>query len=444
MIDDLETMLVDDNDLQVVNELDILSKAQEQFLESGQVEHIDTTRLIVLQIEDAIQQSDMRANEQRQATELISEYDDKFNQLVRLEQNIAVNQTIFQEETEEISNHIQNIEQQSELSLHETRRALNATTDRVSWLLLVSGLITLVLAGLVATIVINRVLGPLTQLTIAANTVSAGNYSQKVEISIQDEFATVADAFNTMADEIYILINALEHRVEERTKALTASSEVSRRISTILDIEKLVGEVVTLIKDAFGFYHVHIYLLDHTKQVLRMVGGTGEAGQAMLIGGHSIPKGKGLVGTAAETGEILNVPDVKMNPDWLANPLLPDTRAEVALPVKVGTEVLGVLDVQHDIPNGVSQEMVDLLENIGNQLGVALQNAEVYEEAKGQTEREALIHVISQKIQSASTIDDVLQVAARELGLALGAENTRVQINSPRILSGEQRNGSGS
>jgi putative methionine-R-sulfoxide reductase with GAF domain len=242
----------------------------------------------------------------------------------------------------------------------------------------------------------------------------------QLEITSRDAIGEIQAAFNGMSQAI-----------ARRARALQTSAQVSRQLSTILDEKLLVREVVEQLKAAFNYYHAHIYLFDAAHENLVMKGGTGEAGQALLAKGHHLPRGKGLVGRAAETNAPVLVPDTAQDPGWLPNPLLPETKSEVAVPIAVGNQVQGVLDVQHNVRNGLQEADAILIQTIANQVAIALQNAQAYGRADENARREQFLGTAAQEIQSAATVDEVLQLAVRKLGQALSTRRACVEITSP-------------
>jgi GAF domain-containing protein len=145
------------------------------------------------------------------------------------------------------------------------------------------------------------------------------------------------------------------------------------------------------------------------------------------------------VGRAAETNRVVLVSDTSASAEWLPNPLLPETQSEVAVPISLGNEVLGVLDVQHNITGGLTEEDAELLQSIANQVAVGVQNARSYTEAQNRAEREALIASIGQKIQSATSVETVLQIAAQEVGRAVGSKQTRIFLKDYGLATSSKK-----
>jgi putative methionine-R-sulfoxide reductase with GAF domain len=223
---------------------------------------------------------------------------------------------------------------------------------------------------------------------------------------------------------------SLEQRVAERTRVIEAGVEVSRAVSGILDSAVLVQEVVERIRSAFDYYHTQIYLLDEAGEKLLLAGGTGDTGRTMLAAGYFVLPGQGIVGQAAVLTESILVPDVMADERWQPNPLLPETKGETAVPIAIGDEVLGVLDVQVAQVNGLSADDVSFLQAITGQVAVAIRNARLYEATERRVYYETHVNMIGQQIQQAATLEEVLQVAAQELEQVLGAQRVTVQLGS--------------
>jgi len=171
--------------------------------------------------------------------------------------------------------------------------------------------IIVVLFTIITAVTTDRRLLAINTLTNTVTAIAEGDLTRVAPVERKDEIGTLAVAFNSMTQQLRETLESQEQRIAERTRALETSTEVGRRLSTILDQRELVREVVNQIRTAFNYYHSQIYLFDKKKENLTMVGGTGKAGQIMLERGHSIPIGRGLVGRAANSNLPVLVPDVE-------------------------------------------------------------------------------------------------------------------------------------
>jgi HAMP domain-containing protein len=276
-----------------------------------------------------------------------------------------------------------------------------------------------VLVTLIALVIARNLSNPIIQLRNIANQIAGGDLQIQVPVVSRDEIGQLAMAFNTMTAQL-----------TRRASELATVAEVGTAASTILDVNTLLQNVVELSKQRFDLYHSHIYLLDETGENLVLVSGAGEPGRQMVAKGHSIPlnREQSLVARAARGRKGVTVNDVTQAPDFLPNSLLPNTRSELAVPLIVGDKVLGVFDVQSDQAGRFSESDVDIQSTLAAQIAIALQNARAFTQAQRQAERETTLNLISQKIQNTTTVEDALQVAARELGRALGAPLTVAQL----------------
>jgi GAF domain-containing protein/HAMP domain-containing protein len=244
--------------------------------------------------------------------------------------------------------------------------------------------IFLVIAGVLGFLAVRQIVRPVEIMATAAQIISAGDLSQRVEVTSRDELGILATAFNAMTEELREIINTLEERVTGRTRQLETMVEVSRQLTGILDLRDLLRQVVTLTKETFDYYHVHIYLLEEKGQTLIMTEGYGEAGVQMKRQGHNIPLNvsQSLVARAAREKRIITVQNTREDPTWLPNPLLPNTHSEMAVPVVVEQAVMGVLDVQSESVGGLTQEDETLLQALANQVAVAVRNARAFRQTQ--------------------------------------------------------------
>jgi PAS domain S-box-containing protein len=175
----------------------------------------------------------------------------------------------------------------------------------------------------------------------------------------------------------------IHESLERRGRQVQTSTEVAQEIAAAPALDELYRRVVTLIKDRFGYYHTQLFLLEPSGERLMTVAGYGQVGEVLLEQGHSIPMGKGVVGRAGSEKRPVLTPDVSQDPEWLYHPLLPDTKGELAVPILLRDEVLGVLDVQSDQAGALAEEDQLLLEGLCGQIATAVDSTRLRQEMEG-------------------------------------------------------------
>jgi len=187
---------------------------------------------------------------------------------------------------------------------------------------------------------------------------------------------SVTQQLSTALERIQLL-----RQTQERAQRLETVAQVSAATATILNVDHLLQTVTDLTKARFGLYHAHVYLVDADSKWLILAAGAGEAGNSMKEHGHkiSLANPHSLVARAARTREGVLVNDVTQTPDFLPNPLLPNTRSEIAVPMTVGDTLIGILDVQADTANHFTAEDMQINSALADQISVAVQNAQLYQ-----------------------------------------------------------------
>ncbi len=185
-----------------------------------------------------------------------------------------------------------------------------------------------------------------------------------------------------LADQTLEIVKTVEAQLQDRTKKFEVVIEISQRLSAILDLSALMAEVVTVTKEAFNYYHAHFYMLDEQGENMAVVEGYGQAGAELKRRGHKIPLSarQSLVARAVRERRVIRVGNVRNDPTWMPNPVLPETRCEMAVPVMLGDEVVGVLDVQSEIEDGLTLEDEMTLQALANQVAITVHTTRLFKQ----------------------------------------------------------------
>lgn len=254
---------------------------------------------------------------------------------------------------------------------------------------LITGLVILFASFLVS----RNITDPLVNLATVAEDITSGDLSARASYEIDDEVGVLAKSFNRMTSQLQDTLGGLERRVAERTsdaemarllserraQDLLSISEISRIISTEQKQETLLSLITRLVSERFDFYHVGIFLIDDTSTFAVLQAANSEGGQRMLARGHRLEVGQtGIVGDVAKLGKPRIALDVGSDAVYFNNPDLPETRSEMALPLSVRGQVIGVLDVQSTKPGAFTDSDANTLSILADQVATAIQNARLF------------------------------------------------------------------
>jgi signal transduction histidine kinase len=273
-----------------------------------------------------------------------------------------------------------------------------ASSEELAVVLIGATLAVVLLTAFIAALVTRRITLPIVQLTATAVQIAAGDLDQKVPATRRDEIGILARAFNVMTTKLRVLYADLEQKVEERTQQLqqanaeiryramqlAISAEVGRVVTSILDQDILLSQVVELIRDCFQAYFVGIYFVDVDSQWAVFQEGSGGLGEKLKATGHRVELDQDLLLSQAIHSlepQVCTGPSLDAYTD---RRLFPHTRAELAVPLKIGGRTIGVLDVHSTHQDAFAEDEMMVLETLSGQVVVAIENARLYE-----TERQA-------------------------------------------------------
>jgi len=185
---------------------------------------------------------------------------------------------------------------------------------------------------------------------------------------------------------------------QQSLKEINALYRTSQGLASSLNTDELIEDVVNLLHQNFGYYHTQIYLMDPSSDDLVLKSGSGETGSRITEKEHRLPRGTGIVGHVVETAMPFvtnNVNDVMF---FSRDPFLPDTQSELTVPIKVNEQVVGVLDIQDTPPRRLTDNDLQLMIAVADQVSAALQKATLYSNLQTALQQEKTVR--SQLVQS--------------------------------------------
>lgn len=255
--------------------------------------------------------------------------------------------------------------------------------------------------------------------------------------------------------------HSLTQRLAANLRDIEATQEVGRFVSTQRDQQALMNEVVNLIINVFGnIYHAQIFLNDELNEYAVLRASTGEAGRRLLERGHRLPVGgTSVVGRTTGEGVVTAVLDTEASDVHRKNELLPNTRAELAIPLRLGTAVIGAVDVQSFTANSFTNDQITTLQAMSDQIAIAIENARLYQESvraldeiakrnredTDKTWREHLFNVRTQELvawagtptrtETDSLREQAIKTGVTQIGRMTG--NRTIPVAVPIVLRGQ-------
>ena len=226
-------------------------------------------------------------------------------------------------------------------------------------------------------------LTPLMTISQQAQQITTGRPStaQQEIVTEHDEIgiSPISSALTTLTERIQNLSGELSEQSTRHNRDMQIVTNIGRETATLYDIDSLMQRSIELICNELGFYHAQIFLVDDARVNAVLVNSRGEAGQKLLEKGHKLAVGsESIIGTVTSKGIPVIVNDTITDKGLHGyNPFLPDTRAEMALPLIIGTDIIGALDVQSTEVNVFHEQDLPMFQLIADQLAVAINNTQL-------------------------------------------------------------------
>ena len=335
-----------------------------------------------------------------------------FQGVVRYQTEMQLSRNSMQGNALVIENWTRELSSQANQQFEESVISLLEQQARGTLTLLgVATLITLVVL-FVSRTVSQQIIQEALQLADAAQRMASGELTARVNIVSRDELGLVGRTFNEMAARLQDLLETLDARVRRRTSQLETAALVSQESVALQggQVDELLQRTVELIRERFGFYHAQVFLVDENNEWAVLRASTGEAGRQLLARGHKLQVGsRSVIGRVTADGVPVVARDTDKDSIHRKNELLPQTRAELAVPMKLGDRIIGALDVQSVKPDAFGEDDVVALQILANQIATAVNNARLLRRVQDTLRTTNELYTRSRLIAEATEETEVLQ-----------------------------------
>ena len=236
--------------------------------------------------------------------------------------------------------------------------------------------------------------------------------------------------------------------VELECRALQLETLIATgsNITSILDLNTLLAEVVDLVQARFGYYYVGIFRVDEAGEAMISCAGTGEAGRKLSEDGFRLNIGDdSLIGWAGHHRKLVLVNDVSQDARYVQLDVVPNTRSELVLPLQVGGTLLGALDIQSDQLGAFTTDDVHVLQSLADQVAIAIENAANYQEERSRRLLTETLYEVSRALSQTLDLEELLdlilenlaQIVPFDRGSVMLKHNNYLQIVSARGFPSE-------
>ncbi len=225
-----------------------------------------------------------------------------------------------------------------------------------------------------------------------------------------------------IADQAAVAISRARefHAAQQRAVQLQAIHEVSERITAILNLEELLPSVVRLIRERFHYHPVHIFTIESGSDLISFRASTATYALLEHIPNGTLRMGMGIVGSAAASAQPVLVGDVHADPRYISDD--PATRSELAVPLRVGDQVIGVLDVQSDQVDDFDAEDLFVMRTLADQIAIAIDSANSYQAQQEEAWTLNALLQVAENINRATTLEELLSTIVRLPPLLVGCD----------------------